>query len=133
MPINYKYYHPDWKTVIRPAIITRSFGYCEFCNIKNRIIVIRGEYGGKEVYQDDNGFIYDANTSEYLGGDYLGTVGGKPFTEIVLTIAHLDHNINNNDYGNLKALCQRCHNRYDRVNRNANREAKKLLKQPKLF
>jgi len=31
----------------------------------------------------------------------------------VLTIAHLDHNIKNNDPENLKALCQPCHLRYD--------------------
>lgn len=133
MPIDYKDYHPDWKTVIRPAILTRSFGYCEFCNIKNHIVVIRGEYFGREVYQNDDGDIFDANTSIRVGADYLGTVGIKPFLTIVLTIAHLDHDVNNNDYSNLKALCQRCHNRYDRVNRNANRQAKKDLKQPKLF
>lgn len=133
MPINYKNYHPEWKTVIRPAILTRSFGYCEFCNIKNGITIIRGSWGEQEVYQDDEGFIYNAENSEYLGGDYLGCVSTKPFTTIVLTIAHLDHDINNNDYANLRALCQRCHNRYDRENRNANRKSKKEKYQPKLF
>lgn len=34
-------------------------------------------------------------------------------TYIVLTIAHIDHDVNNNDPGNLQALCQRCHLRYD--------------------
>jgi hypothetical protein len=133
MPIDYKTYHPEWKKVIVPSIRTRSFGYCEFCNIKNKLIVIRGEYGDKEVYQDEDGFIWDANTSEYLGGDYLGTVGNKPFVQVVLTVAHMDHDINNNDYSNLRDLCQRCHNRYDRENRNKNRKEKKLTKQPELF
>ena len=32
---------------------------------------------------------------------------------IVLTIAHLDHDIKNNDPKILRALCQRCHLRYD--------------------
>ena len=31
----------------------------------------------------------------------------------ILTIAHLDHDPTNNDHGNLRALCQRCHLRYD--------------------
>lgn len=34
-------------------------------------------------------------------------------TYIVLTVAHLDHDPSNCAEDNLKALCQRCHNRYD--------------------
>jgi len=32
----------------------------------------------------------------------------------VLTVAHLDHDISNNELSNLRALCQRCHLDYDR-------------------
>ena len=32
---------------------------------------------------------------------------------IVLTIAHLDHDTGNNEWYNLKAMCQRCHLAYD--------------------
>lgn len=32
---------------------------------------------------------------------------------VVLTVAHLDHEPENCAPGNLKAMCQRCHNRYD--------------------
>ena len=32
---------------------------------------------------------------------------------VVLSVAHLDHQPENNDFSNLKALCQRCHLRYD--------------------
>lgn len=34
-------------------------------------------------------------------------------SKIVLTVAHLDHTPENCEPGNLKAWCQRCHNRYD--------------------
>jgi Holliday junction resolvase RusA-like endonuclease len=34
-------------------------------------------------------------------------------SRVVLTIAHLDQNPENNDRGNLRALCQRCHLRHD--------------------
>ena len=34
-------------------------------------------------------------------------------SEVVLTVAHLDHDPTNCDPENLKALCQRCHNGYD--------------------
>ena len=38
-------------------------------------------------------------------------------SKVVLTIAHLDHIPENCDYSNLRALCQRCHNRYDAKHR----------------
>lgn len=36
---------------------------------------------------------------------------------VVLTIAHLDHVPEHNDPSNLRAWCQRCHNRYDAPHR----------------
>jgi len=38
---------------------------------------------------------------------------------VILTVAHLDHEPENCAAGNLKAMCQRCHNRYDAPNRRA--------------
>ena len=38
-------------------------------------------------------------------------------SEVVLTIAHLDHQPENNDPANLRAMCQRCHNKYDVAHR----------------
>ncbi len=35
-------------------------------------------------------------------------------SKVILTVAHLDHNIKNNDFHNLKALCQKCHLNHDR-------------------
>lgn len=34
-------------------------------------------------------------------------------SRVVLTVAHLDHNPENCDPGNLRAMCQRCHLAYD--------------------
>jgi len=52
---------------------------------------------------------------------------------IVLTIAHLDHDPTNNNQDNLRALCQRCHNRYDSERRKANarrtRRSRKAIKE----
>lgn len=36
---------------------------------------------------------------------------------VILTVAHLDHDPANNDPENLRALCQRCHNRIDTEDR----------------
>lgn len=40
---------------------------------------------------------------------------------IVLTVAHLDHTPENCSLDNLRALCQRCHNRYDAEHRKETR------------
>ena len=46
-------------------------------------------------------------------------------SKVVLTIAHLDHTPENCDPENLRALCQRCHNRYDAQHRSETRKRKK--------
>lgn len=44
---------------------------------------------------------------------------------VVLTVAHLDHQPENCDPANLKALCQRCHNAYDAPTRAAGLKARR--------
>ncbi len=39
------------------------------------------------------------------------------FTKIILTVAHLDHHPENCEDWNLKAMCQKCHNNYDKGHR----------------
>ncbi len=34
-------------------------------------------------------------------------------SKVILTVAHMDHDKENNRFGNLMALCQRCHLGYD--------------------
>jgi hypothetical protein len=48
--------------------------------------------------------------------------------KVVLTIAHLNHDPTDNRIDNLKALCQRCHNRYDQPHRQANARATRRRK-----
>ena len=50
------------------------------------------------------------NHCEFCGVENYSTHGT---TQIVLTIAHLDHTPEHNDPANLRALCQRCHLAYD--------------------
>ena len=38
-------------------------------------------------------------------------------SKVVLTIAHLDHTPENCEPDNLRALCQKCHNKYDAKHR----------------
>lgn len=104
MPCDYKEYHPDWKTKIRPDILKRCGNKCFFCGVENGAIGWRDE---------DGHFIY---SEEYLktkerGYGFYQTSG---YLKIVLTIMHLDHDIKNNDYNNLAAGCQKCHLNYDK-------------------
>lgn len=47
-------------------------------------------------------------------------------SKVVLTIAHLDHTPENCDYNNLRALCQKCHNNYDKEHRKETRRMTKI-------
>jgi hypothetical protein len=53
-------------------------------------------------------------------------------SKVILTVAHLDHDISNNSLSNLMAMCQRCHLRYDAkqhaATRRRNKESKEQLK-----
>ena len=67
-------------------------------------------------------------------GVRCGAVHGEPHPEtgsrVVLTVAHLDHQPEHSDPGNLLAMCQRCHNRYDAAHRAAGRAARKQAEVP---
>ena len=53
-------------------------------------------------------------------------------SKVVLTIMHLDHDPTNNDYKNLKAGCQRCHNKYDAPFRKKNAAITRRRKSPQV-
>lgn len=138
MPIDYKKYPANWKTEIRPAILERASNKCEQCNVPNKSIVCRGEWYGTNVWQNDDGQMYCADTGKYIGDTYVGDVWTEckqSMVKIVLTIAHLDHDVTNNDYSNLKALCQRCHLKHDAQHHKANSRAtrERKMKMDKLF
>lgn len=119
MPLDYKKYDPEWKTKIRPAILGRANHACEECGVKNYSVGYWGNDGkfwtGEECLDllEKTGYDIFANELSHIPGDL------KPI-KIVLTVAHLDHNPGNNDYSNLKALCQRHHLAYDKTHHMAN-------------
>jgi hypothetical protein len=124
MPIDYKKYPANWKTEIRPAILEREGHRCKFCKVPNYWPIIRGEWNGEAVWQDIDGEMHSAATGEYLGSTYVGDVHSTNLpVKVVLTIAHLNHNIADNRPENLAALCQKCHNTHDLEYRKANRKA----------
>lgn len=99
MPIDYRKYHPDWKTKIRPAILARAQNRCEDCKLPNYA----------EGYRDETGEFVNVTN----GGHDTALKSGRKLFRIVLTVAHLNHDIKDNRPSNLRALCQQCHLRLD--------------------
>lgn len=66
------------------------------------------------------------NKCEFCGVENYTVRENK--SRVVLTIAHLDHTPENCNPENLRALCQKCHNRYDAKHRT---ETRKLTLQKK--
>lgn len=109
MPIDYKKYPPNWKSEIRPDILERDGHCCKFCGVRDKALVYRtGEGRDAWIYWPEG------MQSEAWSLD------GRKSVKIVLTIAHLDNDITNNEYDNLAALCQKCHNNYDKDYRKGN-------------
>lgn len=78
-------------------------------------------------------FFRAKNKCEFCGAENYEP---NPLTgsKVILTVAHLDHDINNNSFFNLKALCQKCHLSYDAKHHARNRRKKRANKdQTNLF
>ena len=128
MPIkaeNKARYPKDWKQISERIRFERAENKCEFCGVPNGLFIVRGEtFEGKPCWQDDDGAIWSYPENIRLGDNYVGDLYGKvTYAKIVLTVAHLDHTPENCEDENLKALCQKCHNAYDRQHRNETRKA----------
>lgn len=112
MPCDYSKYPKNWKTEIRPRILARADNKCEQkgCGAVNHSW---GYHGNDEVFytvKQITDTLEDTGRDMFDKGDVLEGVGiEKKPKKIVLTIAHLDHNVANNEDSNLKALCQRHH------------------------
>jgi len=114
MPIrteNRDRYPPDWKAISR-RIRARAGQKCEWCKAPNGELIDRSRDGSAYMLMD--GRVFCAET-----GDAMGYARGSEWpssgklTKVILTVAHMDHVPENCADDNLKALCQRCHNRYD--------------------
>lgn len=102
-PENKKRYPANWKQ-IRQQILKRANNCCEFCGVENHSLIYRGrDKCGMEI----------------------------PPAKVVLTIAHLDHTPENCDPSNLRALCQKCHNKYDAEHRRQTRSHTLAMKRDK--
>lgn len=111
MPCDYSKYPSDRKA-IRAEVLERAANRCEQCGVENYGIYFDTEKHGRVKHDGSHA------TDEYVADWNYKCV------KIVLTISHTDHDITNNgelgNRPNLRALCQRCHNRHDIEYRRAN-------------
>ena len=115
MPIDYSKYPADWKTNIVPRILKRACNCCEFCGLANGQKVYSvalkvndaGRYKIKRIWLSD--------WSDMIRISAFKTAEPAKVVNVVLTIAHLDHDETNHDApdNRLAALCQYCHLNYD--------------------
>lgn len=115
-PENAALYPANWKTEIRPAILTRAHNCCETCGVLNHAWGWRCAAG--VFHQVRKGPIRDTwpRDERFLRKPPFvlhSNIGPLKIIEIVLTIAHLDHDPRNCAPENLRAWCQRCHLAYD--------------------
>lgn len=105
MPIraeNLGRYPKDWPQI--SLRVREQAGHkCEHCGVRN------GAWGYRE-----EGRFHDVGHEGFPRGyrppfDW----GGRRIIRIILTVAHLDHQPENCERSNLRALCQQCHNRLD--------------------
>ena len=101
-PENKHRYPVDWKEISMRIRFERAKGKCEVCGAVNYSYVNR-------------------KTREICLKDEDDAI------RIVLTVAHLDHSPENCEDSNLKAMCQKCHNNYDKYHRRETRSNKKQM------
>lgn len=133
-PENKNRYPKDWKEISIRIRFDRAKNKCEVCGISNYMVqrfnvvdesfqISHYNWNGEDTYAEARRHCDHIN-------DWCADGEGK-WSVVVLTVAHLDHNPENCADDNLKAMCQRCHNRYDRQHRNETRNSSK--KQMNLF
>lgn len=125
MPIDYSNYDQAWKSEIRPRILARAKHCCEECGVRNYSVGVRASDGrfiptAGNIVHDLAGQGLSHPSMEPMTykearaiADHCTECEGIKYLVIVLTIAHLDHDISNNVDENLKALCQYHHLKND--------------------
>lgn len=136
-PENAKRYPKDWNA-IRNRIVQRAGNRCEFCGVQNGALGSRNGHGKFLPAEPKGEKMLRLEWPEPGERWWCGDGDFRLFQRvirIVLTVAHLDHTPENCDESNLKALCQRCHLKYDHEHhmRNAHETRRKGKAAAELF
>lgn len=133
-PENRARYPDDWPQISLDARARANY-CCEWCGVRN------GAWG----WRDASGAFHEVKAGPLIDAGYPrnppfeltlerhGVVGVVRIIRIVLTVAHMDHKPENCAPENLRALCQRCHLRYDAPAKAAARRARGMAATGDLF
>jgi len=124
-------YPKEWPEISRQ--VRDAAGHrCEFCGVENYAL---GAWIGDKwhtAHPKGTGLRDNPRRGEMFPCYHGESVVWATVRRIVLTVAHLDHTPENCDRDNLKALCQRCHLRYDAKHHAKNAAATRRAKGPNL-
>jgi hypothetical protein len=120
MPIRKSEYHPKWTLISRLIRLHRANNRCEECGLQNGRIIKRLKGGDFRTPSAAEWDVYHSKLRNQYNKVQALKVAG--LTKVVLTVAHLDQDRNNNRFSNLKALCQCCHLKIDKGQHIANRK-----------
>lgn len=102
-PENRGRYPADWPEISKRIRFSRALGRCECAGECGRP---PDHLGPDPIEREDKP---PTRCMNHHGSPAYGTG-----SLVVLTVAHLDHQPENSDEANLKAMCQGCHLHYDR-------------------
>ena len=105
-------YPADWPEISR-HVRERAGQQCEFCGVANYSLGAWLSGRWHKAEPKGTGPRDDPRQGEMFPCRHGDSVVLTRVRRIVLTVAHLDHQPENCADENLKALCQRCHLRYD--------------------
>jgi hypothetical protein len=131
MPIDYRNYAPDW-SAISAAIRERAGNRCEWpgCNLPNGAFILRSlEDAERYLILRDDGIYYTPDGWPVRLSEMPEEFGLARIVKVVLTVAHLDHDILHNDPDNLRCWCQLHHLRWDAQYHAKNARVTRLRKQ----
>lgn len=145
-PENKCRYPDNWKEISENIRFNRANNKCEVCGLPNYAVGHRNEDGNfvpiaGSIVADlaGQGLSYPSlnpltfmESKEIADAETFSCVYGFKYIVIVLTVAHLDHNPENCNYSNLMAMCQKCHNSYDRSHRDRTRRKSKMVGQTEI-
>jgi 5-methylcytosine-specific restriction endonuclease McrA len=112
-PENLARYPKDWPQISQ-SVRSRAREKCEWCGVQNKQLGGRlpgGTWCPAAAWDHPGDRPIEGGRFACEAPD--GSLAFLRIVRIVLTVAHLDHTPENCSPENLKALCQRCHNRYD--------------------
>ena len=128
-PENRSRYPKNWPEIVA-GIRERAKNRCEVCGVQNYLVIKRLRSGWRTPGPQEWEMIH----AKLMYGNYTMSQSLKfhGFVRIICTTAHLDHQPENCDPANLKFLCQKCHNNYDKAHRVNTRRAEGLKNQMSL-